>query len=229
VIHKHVNPLTPHPPYKYFLNFWKYSQISSCRKSYIILIFSKAFPFVYFQERWKNFLISWRREYLTSNQKKLSQTLAIKNFFHFGSWSWPLGGVSFGIGCHFENPLQCDNITTWVHMGCYNKKTARVADPSHAECTSWFSLAKKPEITGRGLSGQRDQRVQSAGWGSDTRVVLFLSYTTKPHKISSFITKNKDFYDKILQNTCLGQNPMQLCEQCQVSSPPEFRPEFRET
>jgi hypothetical protein len=40
----------------------------------------------------------------------------------------------------------------------------------------------------------------------------------KPRKISSFITENKDFYDKILQNTRLGQNPMQfaLCEQCQV-------------
>jgi hypothetical protein len=75
-----------------------------------------------------------------------------------------------------------------------NKKTARVADLSH--------------------------RVQSTEWGSDTRAVLFLSFTTKPCKISSFITKNKDFYDKIrqIQNTCLGQNPMwfALCEQCQV-------------
>jgi hypothetical protein len=39
-----------------------------------------------------------------------------------------------------------------------------------------------------------NERVQSTGRGSDT-AVLFLSYTTNPLKISSFITKN--VYDKI--------------------------------
>jgi hypothetical protein len=58
-----------------------------------------------------------------------------------------------------------------------NEKTARVADLSHADCTSWFC--------------RENHRVQSVERGSDT----------KPRKISCFITKNKDFYDKILDVT----------------------------
>jgi hypothetical protein len=85
-----------------------------------------------------------------------------------------------------------------------------VADPSHVDCTSSFSL---------GFQARENQRVQSMGQGSDTRAVLFLSYTTKSCKISSFITKNKDFYDKILQNTYLYRpesDAICLCEQCKV-------------
>jgi hypothetical protein len=50
-----------------------------------------------------------------------------------------------------------------------------------------------------GFQAGENQRAQSAG-----------SYATKPCKISSFITENKDFYDKILQNTCVGQNLLQF-------------------
>jgi hypothetical protein len=77
------------------------------------------------------------------------------------------------------------------------------------------------------LDGQRATwRSQVGGMTAQDGMVrvsdsfIFIIY----HKTPQNKNKNKDFYDKILPNTCLDENPMRfaLCEQC----PPEFRPEF---
>jgi hypothetical protein len=101
-----------------------------------------------------------------------------------------------------------------------SKKTARVTQIARVD----FFRPESPRPQVEFFQAGEHQRVKSLGQGSDTRAALFLSCTTKPRNISSFITKNKDLYDmydKILQNTCLGQNLMRfaLCEQC----PPKFR------
>jgi hypothetical protein len=69
----------------------------------------------------------------------------------------------------------------------------------------WISGPESPrpqvEAAGRGLSGRRKSTSATRG----TRIrhegsFIFIIYHKTP--------QNKDFDDKILQNTCLGQNPM---------------------